>query len=197
MIFTFANSKGGVGKTTSTLMTALTLARRGKDVEVWDCDPQASLTAWGDKVERAGGTLPFKISFIPQHRIKKDLATAEYTVIDTPPASSPTIQAAIDCADMVMIPIIVGTFAVDRTLETLKTAQGKHHAVLFVAAQPNVRLFQATREMLDAGGAPLCEAVIPRRARLAELLEVAEIPEEDFGYGPALDEIEAALKGIK
>ena len=43
-IITFANHKGGVGKTTSTLNVAQTLARSGKRVLLLDCDAQCNLT---------------------------------------------------------------------------------------------------------------------------------------------------------
>lgn len=43
-IISFANHKGGVGKTTSTLNVAQTLARSGKRVLLLDCDAQCNLT---------------------------------------------------------------------------------------------------------------------------------------------------------
>ena len=43
-IISFANHKGGVGKTTSTLNVAQTLARRGQRVLLLDCDAQCNLT---------------------------------------------------------------------------------------------------------------------------------------------------------
>ncbi|TGE13816.1 ParA family protein [Hymenobacter elongatus] len=43
-ILTFANHKGGVGKTTSTLAVAQQLAHRGHRVLLVDCDPQHNLT---------------------------------------------------------------------------------------------------------------------------------------------------------
>lgn len=41
-ILTFANNKGGVGKTTSSLCVAHTLAEQGYQVALLDCDPQAN-----------------------------------------------------------------------------------------------------------------------------------------------------------
>lgn len=41
---TFANNKGGVAKTTSTIMTGLALRRRGLKVEVRDLDPSGDAT---------------------------------------------------------------------------------------------------------------------------------------------------------
>lgn len=45
MILVFANQKGGVGKTTSTLNAGVYLAEKGKKVLLVDIDPQANLTS--------------------------------------------------------------------------------------------------------------------------------------------------------
>lgn len=45
MILSFANQKGGVGKTTSALNIGVYLAEKGKKVLVVDMDPQANLTS--------------------------------------------------------------------------------------------------------------------------------------------------------
>ena len=48
-----ANMKGGVGKTTSTIGTAIALTRLGRKVEVRDIDPQGSATLWAAKARTA------------------------------------------------------------------------------------------------------------------------------------------------
>ena len=54
-IIAMANMKGGVGKTTSTICTAIALTRLGMKVEVRDIDPQGSATLWAAKAGNAGG----------------------------------------------------------------------------------------------------------------------------------------------
>lgn len=46
LIISFYAEKGGVGKTTTCLNLAYFLAKNGKKVLIYDCDPQRSLTAW-------------------------------------------------------------------------------------------------------------------------------------------------------
>ncbi len=58
MIFSFTNQKGGVGKTTSALNTAVYLADQGKRVLLIDLDPQANLTSGiGLKADTERGTV--------------------------------------------------------------------------------------------------------------------------------------------
>ena len=44
-VITFANQKGGVGKTTTSQITAIGLAKRGYKVLAADLDPQANLSS--------------------------------------------------------------------------------------------------------------------------------------------------------
>lgn len=60
-VITFANVKGGVGKTTATIMTALALSRRGYRVIVKDLDPWGSAYDWSSRAEEAGTPLPFPV----------------------------------------------------------------------------------------------------------------------------------------
>ena len=53
-IIAMANMKGGVGKTTSTICTAIALNKLGRKVEVRDIDPQGSATLWAAKARAAG-----------------------------------------------------------------------------------------------------------------------------------------------
>ncbi len=63
-IVTFANQKGGVGKTTLCVLFAHYLVSKGLRVHVVDCDPQRSiLRRRGADMERYGdGTIPFDVS---------------------------------------------------------------------------------------------------------------------------------------
>lgn len=56
-IVSFFNVKGGVGKTTLTMLTAITLSKEGKKVLIIDADTQANLTQFMYKVSHNDKTL--------------------------------------------------------------------------------------------------------------------------------------------
>jgi chromosome partitioning protein len=53
-VITFANTKGGAGKTTAVLLLATELARKGYRITILDADPQHWISHWHDSF-RAGG----------------------------------------------------------------------------------------------------------------------------------------------
>ena len=59
-IVSFFNVKGGVGKTTLTILTAITLSKEGKKVLIIDADTQANLTQFMYKVSHNDKTLILK-----------------------------------------------------------------------------------------------------------------------------------------
>ena len=62
MIISTINLKGGVGKTTTAIALATAAGRDGKDVELYDCDPQSSASLWAMMAEEAGDPLPFPVT---------------------------------------------------------------------------------------------------------------------------------------
>lgn len=106
-VISFANAKGGAGKTTAALLLATELAQQGYRVGILDTDPQRWITQWH---ELSG----------PQHNIEvisevtvaslqghiRELArTADYTIIDLAGARDAIVTTAIGLSDHVMIPV--------------------------------------------------------------------------------------------
>ena len=56
-IVSFFNVKGGVGKTTLTILTAMTLSKEGSKVLIIDADTQANLTQFLYKVSHNDKTM--------------------------------------------------------------------------------------------------------------------------------------------
>ena len=105
-VITVASQKGGTGKTTLAAHLAVEAERLGAGpVAVVDTDPQGSLAAWWNS--RKAGT-PVFASIAIAHLFTHLTALQEHHIalvmIDTPPALTDTIQAAVSAADLIVIP---------------------------------------------------------------------------------------------
>ena len=117
------NTKGGVGKTTTSMMLAMAAHRAGHDVEVWDADPQGSATLWAMTSEDAGEPLPFEVRAANVAQLRRvessgRVPDADMIIIDTPPGDPAVVQAAIDVADLVVIPTLASGLDIQRVWPT-------------------------------------------------------------------------------
>lgn len=105
-VFSIVQQKGGVGKTTLAIHIAAELRARGKKVLVVDADPQASALAWAS---------PRKLGYEVRGELVKDQNVshwlrnvlkqqADFTIVDTPAGLGPVFRAAVDIADLVIVP---------------------------------------------------------------------------------------------
>jgi chromosome partitioning protein len=105
-MLTIASQKGGAGKTTLAAHLAVEAERTGAGpVAVVDTDPQGSLAAWWNS--RQAPTPLFAsvaIARLPDHLRSLEHRQVQLVVIDTPPALTEMIRAAIAVADLVLIP---------------------------------------------------------------------------------------------
>ncbi|WP_202807804.1 AAA family ATPase [Mycolicibacterium aromaticivorans] len=101
MIWSLVHTKGGVAKTTTAMFLAAAAARRA----VVDADPQGSATSWAERAASLDMSLPFTVTPATADDLRGLTSTPdELIVIDTPPGTATAIDAAIDAADLVIIP---------------------------------------------------------------------------------------------
>lgn len=110
-IIAICHPKGGVGKTTTTMVLAAALVDRGYKVLVADCDAQASASAWANAAPE-GKPFPAAVVNLSAyagkvHReIQKQLDNYDFVVVDCPPGlESLSPQSAILVADLVIVPL--------------------------------------------------------------------------------------------
>ena len=137
-----AMQKGGVGKSTLTRSIAVAASKAGMNVLTLDMDAQQSTTQWAD---RRGDQLPL-VRFVTEIELPKVLKQAaeagcDLVVIDTPPARSTEAPAAVEYADLVLVPCTPDIEAYEQLPRTERLARttGKPAAAVLTMAQPNSR----------------------------------------------------------
>jgi len=139
-IITVASLKGGSGKTTVALNLAVTAEKAGLPTVVIDVDPQQASAKWGD-LRAIAGQAPTVISALAA-RLSQALRSAvqsgaKLVVIDTAAHAEGIAIAAIDVADLVLIPCrptIIDLQYLTKTVQ-LSDLRKKHHAVILNAIQ--------------------------------------------------------------
>lgn len=110
-IISIVHGKGGVGKTTVSMLVAAEIAERGYRTLVAECDAQASASAWASAAPEG---LPFPAAVVnlsayggKVHReIQKHVHNYDFIVVDCPPGlESLAPQAAILISDLIIIPL--------------------------------------------------------------------------------------------
>ena len=86
-VITFANPKGGSGKTTSAMLLAEQIYIAGGSVAILDLDLNANIVAWSQSRQKEGRNVPFSVHARPQAEetvalIDELTNEAEYLIID-------------------------------------------------------------------------------------------------------------------
>lgn len=106
-VITFANAKGGAGKTTAALILSTELARQGHRVVVLDADPQRWITSWAE-VSGHIANLTVISHITPgslECHIREMKDEADYIVIDLAGAKDQIVALALAVSDQVLIPV--------------------------------------------------------------------------------------------
>lgn len=182
MITAFVNTKGGVAKTTSVMMTALQLVNLGKSVTVLDLDPQGSASEWARIASEDGTPLPFEVRPANVASLRGYKPTTDATIIDTPPGSAAAIDLALQLADLVVIPSPAGLMDTDRTWETAGvTATTVPTYVLVTKHDARTKDGSEFVEALDEAGVARFETLIPTRVAITRVRGTVANP-ADFKY---------------
>jgi chromosome partitioning protein len=108
-VITFANPKGGSGKTTSAMLLAEQIQAAGAAVTILDCDPNQNIVAWGAARAKQGLAIPFHIVPVPDEDSILDTidamrASADYLIVDLEGTASQTVTYAVSQSDLVLVP---------------------------------------------------------------------------------------------
>lgn len=162
------SQKGGAGKTTLALHLAAAAEEAGRTALVIDLDPQATASQWASWRKDAP---PVVIDSAPPRLASKieqaKSQGADFIVIDTPPHADSAASAAVEVADLVLIPCRPSAFdlAAVQTTASLVRMRGKPAFVIFTAGSPTApRLHQEAAQVVQDYGLNTCDLVMPDRA---------------------------------
>lgn len=199
MIISIINLKGGVGKTTTAIALATAAQRDGKDVEVYDTDPQSSASLWAMSAEESGDALPFPV--VPaniatvraaERKCKGD--QAKWVVIDCPP-NGHVMDEAMRVADMVIVPTTTGPADMVKAFETAETlsSRGIYYAILMTRTVARTLTLRQSLSELEERGASYFDAQIPNREALKNFFGNS-FGDDLFGYEEVYEETREGLE---
>lgn len=188
MRVSFVHTKGGVGKTTSAIMVAAAAARHGRVVEVFDADPQGSASRWADIAAQRGDDLPFPVRYVGASELNQIPGSGSVLqIIDTPPGEADSIQAAIDTADLVVIPSGASPMDIDRVWPTLDTVSGHPAGVLLTGVLMHTKFYAEARQLLEDEGVATFYNAVPQREEIKAAYGTS--PTRFHGYDDVYQEI--------
>jgi chromosome partitioning protein len=193
-VVTFANAKGGVGKSTLCSALAVRAAKDSKRVALLDLDPQESLASWWT---RRGRTRNPKLQEVEATTEAIELLISEgweWVFVDTGPAKIDLIEPGIVVADLIVIPIRPSAFDLEQAgiIVELCEIHGKPHAFVINQATADTKLTRTSIRYLqeEVGGRVIKKPVITYRPAYMAALTVGKSGPEVDKDGTAQGEIE-------
>ncbi|MCJ8518452.1 chromosome partitioning protein [Pseudorhizobium tarimense] len=183
-VISFANAKGGAGKTTAALLLATELAHQGYRVAIIDCDPQHWITQWA---EISGPVRNLQVisevSVASLHCHLREMATqVDFFIIDLAGAKDALVTTAIGLSDHVMIPVqgsAMDAKGAAQILDLLALMKDKanldipHSVVLTrVTSMVTTKALITIKGLLAARGVNVLNTPIGERNAFKELFEV-------------------------
>lgn len=109
-VITFANPKGGSGKTTAAMLLAEQIAISGGRVALLDLDPNANIIAWSRSRAEEGRGVPFTVHARPQADETVELIdsmsdTIDYLIVDLEGSKDQIVTFALSRTDLCVIPL--------------------------------------------------------------------------------------------
>lgn len=189
----FASPKGGAGKSTSAVVLACELARRGAAVTIIDADPNRPVSAWARRPGRPEG-LEVVADVTEETVIDaiEDAATrVPFVIVDLEGTASMTVAYAISRADLVIIPSQGSQLDAAEAAKAVRLIRQQEkafarripHAVLFTRTSAAIRprTLQHIRSEFEAHGVPSLQIQMHEREAFRAI----------FSFGGTIDSLNA------
>jgi len=216
-VITFANPKGGSGKTTSAILLAEQIALSGGRVSVLDLDPNANILAWAESRKTEGRDVPFSVHARPQAEDTVELIDqladeADYLIIDLEGSKDQVVTFALSRTDLCVIPLDGSPMEARQAAAAVRLVQTTsnmirspiEYALLFTRTNA---AFQTTderdvRQEMDINNIPTLPVRIAKRAPFTRIFRdgvlLAELPGivEEEQKGKSASATDKAMKQV-
>lgn len=176
-IICVVQQKGGAGKTTLVSNLATAFLAEGKNVALFDTDPQGSLGKWLDEREAALGVsdaLHFATAtaFGISRAIRGVADTADIILIDTPPKADSDMRWVLSEADLVLVPVSASQADVWATHDVLEMADraGKPIHIILNRIRSGTRVGDEVATAVSELDATALDTTLAHRVIYAEAL---------------------------
>jgi chromosome partitioning protein len=183
-VITFANTKGGAGKTTAALLLTTELLHRNYRVCVIDADPQRWFSKWYE-----GAALMPRLSietYVSSTTIQKIVherrSQWDFVIVDLPGMQSPLLASAVGLSNHVLIPIQGSSMDAQggaQVLDLLRYLDRKAgiripHSVILSRVNPAIttRSMQAVKRLLAEQEIQVLDTPIAERAAFREMFDL-------------------------
>ena len=193
-IISFANPKGGAGKTTSALLLATELAAKGAKVAIIDADPEKWISGWANLPGKPDNITIYsdvtEDSIVDQ--MEEAAAQAQFVIVDLEGTASLMVANAIGMSDLVLIPTQGASMDAKGAAKTIRLIRNQArmarrdipHLVLLTRTSAAIasRALKNVRDQLDKGGIGVLTTSIVERAAYRDI----------FDYGGTLSDLDAS-----
>ncbi|MBC2771986.1 ParA family protein [Rhizobium sp. AQ_MP] len=183
-VITFANTKGGAGKTTAALLLTTELLHRNYRVCVIDADPQRWFSRWYE-----GAALMPRLTvdtYVSAPTIQKIVherrSQWDFVIIDLPGIQSPLLASAVGLSDHVIVPIQGSSMDAQggaQVLDLLRYLDRKAgiripHSVVLSRVNPAIttRSMQAVKRLLCEQEIHVLDTPIAERGAFREMFDM-------------------------
>ena len=179
-IITFANQKGGSGKTTLSANLAVLWANSEYKVAVIDADAQKSLTYWLEARKKYYREEPIGIDHYPfdVRNLNEDLKQIkrkyDFIIIDSPPSITFETIQIIKFSDFIYVPVQPSPIDLMATIPFLNISkqERKKTTVILNRVMPRAKLTDAMIMRLRYAGAKIARSRISSKIIYAETFSV-------------------------